>query len=425
MSSQYDLTSKFGTFLDVHQLLKILDFYEDQGVYPKEEILKGKVDLLSKTNMIAYAIDVYQKLHGDVPAEMENQKATLIKTLEELKKRSFLGLFDPERQEELHKIGDNWNTAYLAEHYKMTKEDVDALYKLSKFYFECGQYDVASEQLKYFRLLNTDPAKDMSALWGKLCADIVIASWNEASKDLVQLKEAIETSVSSPSPMKQLQQRCWYIHWSLFVHFPRQGGLSVLLDQFLGNERYLNAIQSATPWVFRYLVVASIISKTKQKELIKILDQETYTDPIVAFFKALYGKYNFEEAEKQLALCEPVLTNDYFINGSAEVKQIKTEFLSAGKFAICEAFCTIHSTIDISMMANKLGMNNEEAECWIVNFIRSAKLEAKIDTANNLVKVHPRIPSVYQQSLEKTKILMLRTGVHSAQAAQAEKASAK
>jgi len=425
MSTQYDLTPKFGTFLDVHQLLKILGFYEEQEVYPKEEILKGKVDLLSKTNMIAYAIDVYQTLHGNVPAEMENQKATLMKTLEELKKRSFLGLFDPERQEELHKIGDNWNTAYLAEHYKLTREDVDALYKLAKFYFECGQYDVASEQLKYFRLLNTDPVKDMSALWGKLCADIVIASWNEASKDLVQLKEAIETPVSNPSPMKQLQQRCWYIHWSLFVHFPRQGGLTVMLDQFLGNERYLNAIQSACPWVFRYLVVASIISKTKQKELIKILDQETYTDPIIAFFKALYGKYNFEEAEKQLALCGPVLSNDYFINGSAEVKHIQPEFLSAGKFAICEAFCTIHSTIDISMMAGKLGMNNEEAECWIVNFIRSAKLEAKIDTANNLVKVNPRIPSVYQQSLEKTKILMLRTGVHAAQSAQPEKASAK
>lgn len=150
-------------------------------MYPKEEILKGKVDLLSKTNMIAYAIDVYQKLHGDVPAEMENQKATLIKTLEELKKRSFLGLFDAERQEELHKIGDNWNVPYLTEHYKITKEDIDALYKLSKFYFECGQYDLASEQLKYFRLLNTEPAKDMSALWGKLCCDIVIASWNEGT----------------------------------------------------------------------------------------------------------------------------------------------------------------------------------------------------------------------------------------------------
>jgi len=250
-----------------------------------------------------------------------------------------------------------------------------------------------------------------------------MSNWSEAAKELAQLKEAIETPDKNTSPMKQLQQRCWFIHWSLFVHFSRQGGLTALLDQCLGNERYVNAIQTACPWIFRYLVVASIITKAKRTELMKVLDQETYSDPVVAFFKALYGKYNFEEAEKQLQLSDALLSCDYFVNGSAEVTHLKKEFLTAGKFAICEAFCSIHSTIDIQMVANRLGMTDEEAECWIVNFIRSTKLEAKIDTANNLVRVHPKVPSVYQQTLEKTKILMLRTGVHSSPVPHPEKAS--
>jgi len=367
--------------------------------------------------MISYAIEIYQKLHNtdQVPGDMEKQKKTIIKTLEELKKRPFLTLFDDDHgnldREQLQKFGDNWNFAYLAEHHKMTKEDVDALYKLAKFYFEIGQYEVSSDLLKYFRLLNNDPQKDQSALWGKLCADIVTSNWNEASKNLIQLRDSIENPLVLPSPLKQLQQRCWFIHWSLFVHFPRPGGLPFILDQFM-SDRYLNTIQSACPWILRYLIVVSIITKSKQKELIRVLEQETYSDPIIEFMKALYGKYNFEEAEVQLELCKNVLENDYFINGSSEVKHLKDEFITAGKYAICEAFCSIHSTIDIPMMSTKLGMNHEETEYWIVNFIRNSKLEAKIDIANNLVRVQPRVPSVYQQSLERTKILMLRTGVN-------------
>jgi translation initiation factor 3 subunit E len=288
---------------------------------------------------------------------------------------------------------------------------------MAKFFFECGQYNEAAEQLKYFRAINTDSAKDLKALWGKLCADIVMTNWSEASKGLAQLRDLIESPQQKEqlnTPIKLLQQRAWYVHWSLFVHFPMgQNGLNNLLDQFVASERLLSAIQNAAPWIFRYCVIASVIMRTKQKELSRVLDLESYSDPIVAFFKALYGKYNFEEAEKQLELCIPVLQNDYFISGH-ELKYLKDDFIKAGKFAICEAYCTIHQTIDIALMTKKLGLPVEDSEACIVNFIRQAKLDAKIDTANNLVRVQPKIPSAYQQTLDKTKLLMLRAGVSAA-----------
>jgi len=53
----------------------------------------------------------------------------------------------------------------------------------------------------------------------------------------------------------------------------------------------------------------------------------------------------------------------------------------------------------------------EESEWWIVNLIRGAKLDAKIDSAKNLVIVTSQAPSVYQQLLDKTKTLSLRAGV--------------
>jgi len=405
-SSFFDLTLNISGFLDPHQLLKILDFYESKELYPKEQLLTEKIRLLSKTNMVAYAIEVYQQLHSTdkPPLEMEKQKANHLKTLQELKKNKFLQLFNDDHREELQKLNENWNTAYLSEHYKMTKEDLNSLYRQAKFYFECGQYNHASEQLKYFRALNVDPVKDLTALWGKLCADIVIANWDEATKDLSQLREAIENTVS---PIKQLQQRAWFIHWSLFVYFAKPGGLISLLEQFLGNDRFLHTVQCACPWVYRYIVIASLITKTKQREVVRMIDHETYTDPILDFFKSIFGKYRLDEAEEKLGLCEPVLAADYFVNSNVDFT-LKEDFLKAGKYSICEAFCTIHSTIDIEVMSNKLKMTPEEAECWIVNFIRSTKLEAKIDIANNLVHVQPNVPSVYQQVLEKTKVLMLR-----------------
>lgn len=37
--------------------------------------LQGKIDLLTKTNMVDYAMDIYQNLHGEAaPASMKEQR---------------------------------------------------------------------------------------------------------------------------------------------------------------------------------------------------------------------------------------------------------------------------------------------------------------------------------------------------------------
>jgi len=51
----------------------------------------------------------------------------------------------------------------------------------------------------------------------------------------------------------------------------------------------------------------------------------------------------------------------------------------------------------------------EESETWMVNLISNSKLDAKIDSANNTVIVYSQVPSVYQQLLDKTKTLSLRS----------------
>lgn len=61
------------------------------------------------------------------------------------------------------------------------------------------------------------------------------------------------------------------------------------------------------------------------------------------------------------------------------------------------------------MLADKLNMSPKEAERWIVNLIRQAKLDAKIDSQQGHVVMGTQAVSPYQQLIEKTKTLSFRT----------------
>lgn len=76
---------------------------------------------------------------------------------------------------------------------------------------------------------------------------------------------------------------------------------------------------------------------------------------------------------------------------------------------IFETFCRIHQCISIKMLAEKLNMTPEEAERWIVNLIRNAKLDAKIDSKLGHVVMGTQTTSPYQLLIEKTKALSFRS----------------
>lgn len=61
------------------------------------------------------------------------------------------------------------------------------------------------------------------------------------------------------------------------------------------------------------------------------------------------------------------------------------------------------------MLASKLNMNPDEAECWIVNLIRNARLDAKIDSKLGHVVMGAQPLSPYQQLLEKIDSLSVRS----------------
>lgn len=72
--AQYDLTARIAPNLDRHLVFPLLEFLQERQLYPDEEILKSKIELLSKTNMVDYAMDIHKSLYHteEVPQGLLN-----------------------------------------------------------------------------------------------------------------------------------------------------------------------------------------------------------------------------------------------------------------------------------------------------------------------------------------------------------------
>jgi len=233
-------------------------------------------------------------------------------------------------------------------------------------------------------------------------------NWDTALEDLNRLKEYIDTNTFN-SPLEALQQRTWLIHWSLFIFFNHAKGRDLIVEMFLYQSQYLNAIETMCPHILRYLTTAVIINKqnrrTMLKDLVKVIQQESYAyrDPITEFIEHLYVNFDFDAAQQKLRQCKDVLLNDFFLVA------VLDDFIENARLMIFETFCRIHQCISINMLADKLNMTGEDAERWIVNLIRNARLDAKIDSQQGHVVMATQTVSPYQQLIEKTKMLSVRS----------------
>lgn len=358
-----------------------------------------------------------------------------------------------------------WNIDGLAQtsELNVTKEMVETYRELAKFKFECGDYQASRDMLaSYISLYAKPPAsqagtaedeellaysgsnkKDdkkedignpaiyylkyvnhglLQVLWGKLACDILVEDWVAASVAVDAVKTSIENMASSNkiSPLKALSQRTWLLHWALFVYWNNssKGGLEQLVELF-HTERYKQAITTNAPHLLRYLTAAVLLCKRRitkkaatgstsearrlMKSLINVMQDCDYTDPIVEFVNCLCVKFDFESAQTKLQECEKVLNSDFFL-----CRQTKL-FMEEARVFVFENYCRIHNKIDLSALGTKLAMNQEEAERWIVDLIRNAELDAKIDSQEGCVVMGGSVQSVYEQVMERTRDLNVRS----------------
>ncbi|CEQ40504.1 SPOSA6832_02116, partial [Sporobolomyces salmonicolor] len=451
--------------LDRHLVLPLLDFLESREKYSHDEVLKAKIDLLGKTNMVTFVEGMQRELEGKADGEevqgaegqsrefaqrvsldrlrwfgpgrvrsgpregwgseavevdhriktrrgpalrqgpaslfvvdqdkYRKREQEVVKTLNELQAQAqgvMEVISNPEvvsalRQDKQH------NLNYLKENHNMTLEQIALLYRFGQFQYSIGHYAGASDYLYHFRVLSTDSSLVLSAMWGKLAADILEGSWDAALEELNGLREHIDQrgSAGPGGPLVALQQRTWWLHWSLFVYYNHPNGREALLESWL-NQNYLNTLQTSAPWLLRYLVAAVVISRKSTlrsaaagnsarsreavRDVVRALGQEQYqySDAVTEFLRKLYGEVDFEGAREEMAKAAGgELEDDFFL------EQFKDEFVENARYLVSEAYCKIHHRIDIGELSDRLGMTREEGERWIVDLVRDARLDAKID----------------------------------------------
>jgi len=134
-----------------------------------------------------------------------------------------------------------------------------------------------------------------------------------------------------------------------------------------------------------------------------VQEERVYSDPLTRFIKALMHDFDFDAALETLATCEATMAQDFFLVA------YWPEFEAAAKALIFESYCKLHRRIDIGAVAAKLKMPLDDAERWVVNLVRDAHLDARIDSQENHVVISNTAPQVYQKVLERTKGLQFRS----------------
>merc|ERR1719323_2904729 len=250
--------------------------------------------------MVDFAMDVHKGLYPDqeVPQTLVDKRASVVEQFKQIQSsRDSKQLLD-----------------FLIKGYDFKPSMVDTCYNFAKFQYECGNYSGASEYLYFHRILVQSTDKNyLNGMWGKLAAEILMQNWDTALEDLNRLKQFIDESTFG-SQLQTLQQRTWLIHWSLFVYFNHPKGRDLIIDLFLYQKPYLNAIQTTCPWILRYLATAVICNKNSRnksvmKDLTKVIQEESYTynDPITSFIEDININFDFDGAQQKLRDCESVL----------------------------------------------------------------------------------------------------------------------
>jgi translation initiation factor 3 subunit E len=272
--------------------------------------------------------------------------------------------------------------------------------------FDCGNYSSASELLTAYRPLVMTAERNLSVLWGKLAADILMVDYDAALEDIGRLREAID-GAPFLTPLMQLQQRTWLMHWGLHVFWNHENGKNALVDLFL-QPPFAAAITVNAQHLLRYLAAAVVVSKRRRsvlKELIRLIQAEAYeySDPVTQLLECLFVNYDFDGAQQKLAECEAVLDADYFLTA------VKAEFVEAARLFIFETYCRIHQCIDIRMLASRLNMDMEAAERWVAGLILNARLNAKIDSSAGTVVMGAQTSGANEALVERAKALSART----------------
>lgn len=140
--------------------------------------------------------------------------------------------------------------------------------------------------------------------------------------------------------------RGYLSHWALFL-LEESSGLENFLD-LVYDEKYFSLIEHSFDYLIKYLIIFTIISKSKQKidillsTLNKLVIDSTH--PLanyVKLFDLVYNEYDYEGSVDVMNLCAEDMQRDYFA-----YKYIGL-FKEKVKETILENYIRLNSTVDL------------------------------------------------------------------------------
>jgi translation initiation factor 3 subunit E len=390
-------------------------------VYDLKTIAKTKVKTIANTNLIDFIEGEYENFPDDKEMQAE---AAAMRPVWEARRQSIIELIDNDPEDvklvsaffennELMEELRNANTPItmdLLASRGLSAKAVEHYYRHAKFKYECGQYNDAEIMLShYISIAQPQSPSLLGARWGRLACRILGAKWEQALADLTSVKEMVDSR--SSSPVDQIRQRAWFLHWSLFVYINQRDGADSLSDLFW-EKPYLQTIQNLCPWLLRYYVAFVILSPTRRRTMIKDVLNEVqamsylYSDPVTQFLDTLLNQFDFDEAQRKLEECHTLMKNDFFLQIFAD------SFVREARLLVCETYCSIHHRVSLQTLSTQLKLDVDDAERWFVEMVMNApNLEARIDSEAKEAIMIPSSRNTHEVVAEKTRDVTARSAV--------------
>ena len=234
-----------GASLDAHHMVPLLEFVEATlcpSLYSASTVAEAKLALLKQTNMVDYAVEIYQKNGGKgEPSDLTEKRKVVLAKHKELTMgaKAFADIVgDSSKKSDLVQ-SNNWSVAGLKKASGISSESIEMYRSLAKYQYECGDYEGSYNMLENYLSLFIAQEKgtgasdaeyysnnnNMSAntknqpaygltnitstlhgvLWGKLSCLILMGKWDEAMVALNAVKHSIDVRSGTERGLSALQ----------------------------------------------------------------------------------------------------------------------------------------------------------------------------------------------------------------------------
>lgn len=410
--AEFDIFTKHvAKFLDPQFVIYTIgSFISDKEVYEEAALNKICLDIVKHTRLLDLWEEYHKKVYGeDAPLSQELLDAQNSLPTDKLKHIQACGpLLDiighsdeyGEKEAEL-RDANRFDIQVLKSEFGVTDEHLDALLHYAKFLYDCGEDGMSSKCLHIFQELKypeyikesavaKNPELYEKMLWGQFAIIIMDQhdDWSVADDKRKELSRIISDAADKKkiSDLQELQQYTWLFHWSLFLLADHDSNRDDILSWYC-QEKNLNMITIACPWLLRYIIVASILQKDRSpfNSIVKnLITPETRAmgDPFVDFVGYLLVDFDFPSAQSALRDCLSAIAMDKFLDTMTNY----SEFINAARGIIFDVFASVHSKIDLNQLADQLGLSVEDAERWVTHRVTS-RLKAKVDSQSATVEI--------------------------------------